>query len=190
MLRKMTVFLSEKALYERLHYEYQRSLSMNRREAIIAGITGITATFAVALTADAQASQEVSPELAQVRALLQAHDEAFTNQDLSGVMACFTEKAAIMGTGPGEIWSGPEEIKVAYQHFFDGFDRGEQKFEYQFRIGGLTSEMGWMMTSGNVYGKKAGKEFAYPLNLSLTVTKNEGKWLVSAMHFSTLTGAA
>jgi uncharacterized protein (TIGR02246 family) len=163
---------------------------MNRREAIIAGITGITATFAVAPTADAQASQEVSPELAQVRALLQAHDEAFTNQDLSGVMACFTEKAAIMGTGPGEIWSGPEEIKVAYQHFFDGFDRGEQKFEYQFRIGGLTPEMGWMMTSGNVYGKKDGKEFAYPLNLSLTVTKNEGKWLVSAMHFSTLTGAA
>jgi len=42
-------------------------------------------------------------------------------------MACFTEKAAIMGSGPGEIWSGPDEIKVAYQHFFDGFDKGEQK---------------------------------------------------------------
>jgi hypothetical protein len=65
-------------------------------------------------------------------------------------MACFTEKAAIMGSGPGEIWSGPEEIKVAYEHFFEGFDKGEQKFEYQLRIGGLTSEMAWMMTAGNI----------------------------------------
>ncbi|HEX3445076.1 MAG TPA: nuclear transport factor 2 family protein [Chthoniobacterales bacterium] len=163
---------------------------MNRREAIIAGVTGIAAAVAVAPAAAAEASQEANPDLDQVRALLQAHDEAFTNQDLDGVMACFTEKAAIMGSGPGEIWSGPDEIKVAYQHFFDGFDKGEQKFEYQFRIGGLTSEMGWMMTSGNVNGKKGEQEFALPLNLSLTVAKKEGKWLFAAMHFSTLTGGA
>jgi ketosteroid isomerase-like protein len=159
---------------------------MNRREAIIAGMAGITATVALAPTTDAE--ERANPELDQVRALLQAHDEAFTNQDLDGVMACFTQKAAIMGSGPGEIWSGPDEIKVAYQHFFDGFDKGEQKFEYQFRIGGLGSEMGWMMTAGNVNGKKDGNEFAFPLNLSLTVVKVAGKWLVAAMHFSTLTG--
>ena len=79
---------------------------------------------------------------------------------------------------------------MAYEHFFEGFDKGEQKFEYQFRIGGLTSEMGWLMTAGNVNGKKDGKDFVFPLNLSLTVAKNEGKWLIAAMHFSTLTGGA
>ena len=163
---------------------------MKRREAIIAGMVGIAATVAVTGTADADTSQETNPELDQVRALLRAHDEALTGQDLNRVMACFTEKAAIMGSGPGEIWSGPDEIKVAYQHFFEGFDKGEQKFEYQFRIGGLTSEMGWMMTAGNVYGKKGGQESDFPLNVSLTVTKNEGKWLIAAMHFSTLTGSA
>jgi len=163
---------------------------MNRREAIIAGVVGISAAVAAAPTADAQASKEANPDLDQIRALLQAHDEAFTKHDLNGVMACFTEKAAIMGSGPGEIWSGPAEIKVAYEHFFEGFDKGEQKFEYQFRIGGVTSEMGWLMTAGNVNGKKDGKEFVFPLNLSLTVAKKEGKWLVAAMHFSTLTGSA
>jgi uncharacterized protein (TIGR02246 family) len=161
---------------------------MNRREAIIAGMAGLTATVAVPLAADAESSETANPELDQIRALLRAHDEAFTNQDLNGVMACFAAKAAIMGTGPGEIWSGPDEIKVAYQHFFEGFDKGKQKFEYQFRIGGLSPEMGWLMTSGNVTGEKEGKEFAYPLNLSLTVSKKSGKWLVDAMHFSTLTG--
>jgi uncharacterized protein (TIGR02246 family) len=163
---------------------------MNRREAIIASVAGITAAVAIAPAADAQAAQEANPDLDQIRALLRAHDEAFTNHDLKGVIACFTEKAAIMGSGPGEIWSGPDEIKVAYEHFFEGFDKGEQKFEYQFRIGGVTSEMGWLMTAGNVNGKKDGKDFVFPLNLSLTVAKNEGKWLIAAMHFSTLTGGA
>jgi uncharacterized protein (TIGR02246 family) len=163
---------------------------MNRREAVIAGMAGVAAVVAATPAADAQASQEANPDLDQIRALLQAHDEAFTNQDLNGVMACFTEKGTIMGSGPGEIWSGPDEIKVAYEHFFQGFDKGEQKFEYQFRIGGVTSEMGWLMTSGNVYGKKGGKDFVYPLNISLTVAKKDGKWLITAMHFSTLTGGA
>ena len=121
----------------------------------------------VAPTADAQASEGDNPDLDQIRTLLRAHDEAFTNHDLNGIMACLTEKAAIMGSGPGEVWSGPDEIKVAYEHFFEGFDKGEQKFEYKFKIGGVTSEMGWLMTAGNVSGKKDGKEFTFPLNLSL-----------------------
>jgi uncharacterized protein (TIGR02246 family) len=162
---------------------------MNRREAIV-GIATITAAVAAAPTAGAETSGEANPELDQVRALLRAHDDAFTNQDLNAVLATFTEEAAVMGSGPGEIWSGPEEIKAAYGQFFQGFDKGEQKFEYQFRIGKLSSEMGWMMTSGNVNGKKTGKDFAFPLNLSLTVEKKDGKWLIAAMHFSTLTNAA
>ncbi len=141
---------------------------------------------------NAQATPADPPEVEPIRALLRAHDEAFTNQDLDGVMACFAAKAAIMGTGPGEVWSGPDEIKTAYQHFFDGFDKGQQHFEYQFRIGGVTTEMGWMMTAGNVTGQKKEKEFAFPVNISLTVAKYDAKWLIAAMHFSTLTsgGAA
>ena len=160
---------------------------MNRREAII-GAVSIAAALPTVVSV--QASPSENPEVEPIRALLKAHDEAFTNQDMNGVLACFTKTAAIMGSGPGEIWSGLDEIKVAYEHFFQGFDKGRQKFEYQFRIGGLTSEMGWMMTSGNVTGKKDDKEFAFPVNISLTVAKDSGRWLIAAMHFSTLTGAS
>jgi hypothetical protein len=76
---------------------------MNRREAIIAGMAGVTAAVAVASTADAQGSEGANPDLDQIRALLRAHDEAFTNHDINGIMACFTEKAAIMGSGPGVV---------------------------------------------------------------------------------------
>jgi|ERR1700722_10792285 len=164
---------------------------MNRREAIIAAVTaGVASAVAVPTVSKAEASVAERPEVEPIRALLRAHDEAFTNQDLKGVLACFATKSAIMGTGPGEIWSGPDEIKTAYEHFFHGFDKGEQHFEYQFRIGGVTPKMGWMMTSGNVTGKKDGKEFAFPVNISLTVAKNDEKWLIASMHFSTLTGEA
>jgi hypothetical protein len=40
-----------------------------------------------------------------------------------------------------------DEIKVTSEHFFEGFDKGEQKFEYQFKIGGVTADMGWLMAS-------------------------------------------
>jgi len=160
---------------------------MNRREAILAGVAGIAAAAVAAPPAGrAQAPTAESPELEPIRALLEAYDKAFTNHDLDGVMASLSEKCAIMGTGPGEIWSGPDEIKGAHEHFFDGFDKGEQHFEYEFNIGGVTSEMGWMLTSGNVTGKKDGNEFAFPLNVSLTVAKDTGKWLILAMHFSIL----
>jgi len=159
---------------------------MNRREAIIAAAVSIAAALPSVVNAEASENPEVEP----IRALLKAHDEAFTSHNLDGVMACLTEKAAIMGTGPGEIWSGPDEIKVAYEHFFQGFDEGKQKYEYQFKIAQVGTDMGWLMTSGNITGEKGGKEFAYPINLSLTVAKNAGKWLIAAMHFSTLTGAS
>jgi uncharacterized protein (TIGR02246 family) len=160
---------------------------MTRKEAIVTGLLGVVA-MAVP-TAQAEESKEANPEVEKIRALLKAHDEAMTSHDLKGVMACFTEKPAIMGTGPGEIWVGPDEIKVAYEHFFEGFDKGEQNFDYQFKIGNVTADMGWLMASGNITGKKDGKDFAFPVNVSLTVVKNGGNWQIAAMHFSTLTGA-
>jgi ketosteroid isomerase-like protein len=161
---------------------------MNRREAILAGVTGIAAAVAVPSAGIAQTSEGGNPELDPIRALLEAYDKAFTAHDLDGVMACMSAKAAILGTGPGEIWSGPDEIKVAHEHFFDGFDKGEQNFDYEFNLGGVISETAWLLTSGNVSGKKDGNEFAFPLNVSLTVAKDAGKWLIVSMHFSILAG--
>jgi uncharacterized protein (TIGR02246 family) len=162
---------------------------MTRKEAIITGVAGLSVLTMAAPAARAEDSKEANPEVEKIRALLKAHDEAMTNHDLKGVIACFSEKAAVMGTGPGEIWVGPDAIKVAYEHFFEGFDKGEQNFEYQFKIGGVTADMGWLMASGNITGKKGAKDFAFPINISLTVAKNAGAWQIAAMHFSTLTGA-
>jgi uncharacterized protein (TIGR02246 family) len=163
---------------------------MNRKEAIM-GIATIAAAVAVPSVASAQKpeaeAEAENPELEPIRALLKAYDTAFTNHDINGVMATLSEKAAIMGSGPGEIWSGADEIKAAHQHLFEGFDAQQQGFDYEFNIGQVTSDTAWMLTSGNVTGTKDGKEFTFPVNISLTAIKQGGKWLIAAMHFSTLT---
>ena len=161
---------------------------MNRKEAIM-GISTIAAAAAVPSVASAQKpeAEAQSPELEPIRALLQAYDTAFTNHDLPGVMATMSDKAAIMGSGPGEIWAGADEIKAAHQHLFEGFDAKQQGFDYEFNIGQVTGDTAWMLTSGNVNGTKGGKEFTFPINISLTAVKQGGKWLIAAMHFSTVT---
>ena len=159
---------------------------MNRRTVIAAGVAGITAAAA---TTKANAASD-NPELDKIKDLLSAHDKAMTAHDLDGVMATLAADAAIMGTGPGEMYTGSDQIKEAYEHFFMVFDKGAQNFEYTSRVGGLSSEMGWLMTSGDVTGKREGKDFAYPLNISLTVSKGGDDWKIAGMHFSTLTGEA
>lgn len=161
---------------------------MNRRDAMIAGLAGISAVATLSQKAQAAEKKADNPELEKAKAVFKAHDAAMANHDLNGVMATLAENATIMGTGPGEIWSGPEELKTAYEHFFEGFDKGQQEMEFQFKIGKLGRDMGWLMTSGNVKGKKDGKDFERPLNLSVTVAKVGGQWKIAAMHFSTLTG--
>ena len=91
---------------------------MTRKEALLTGVAGLSALALSGSGAQAADLQKDNPEVARIRALLKAHDEAMTNHDLKGVMACLAERAAIMGTGPGEVWVGPGEIKTAYKHFF------------------------------------------------------------------------
>ncbi len=139
------------------------------------------------LNAEEKAVQ--NPELAKIREVLKAHDDATTSHDLSAVMAVLAPKAVIMGTGPGELWTGEEDLKMAYGNFFKDYDKGEQDFIYHVVNGGLSAEMGWIVASGDIKGKKDGKEFAYPMNVSATVSKVDGAWKISMMHYSTLVAA-
>jgi uncharacterized protein (TIGR02246 family) len=161
---------------------------MNRRESILKSLAGITA--AAALTSKASAAEPTTdnPELEAIRAVIKAHDDALSQHDLNGVLATMTPNAVVMGCGPGELWSGSAEIKDAYLKFFEGFDKGEQEYHYNYRFGGLSSDMGWLTTSGEIKGKKNGKPVAFPINISLTAVKSGGAWLIASIHYSTLTG--
>jgi hypothetical protein len=79
----------------------------------MAGAASIAVAVAIPPVASAQASEaNDNSDLEPIRALLDAHDAAFTNHDLEGVRA-----AAIMGCGPREIWSGSDESKRIKRRF-------------------------------------------------------------------------
>ena len=166
-------------------YNDMKNTRIDRRNLLATAVVGVS--FSAALSSHAKDGAD-HPELEKVRALLKAHDDAMTNHDLPGVLATLADDAVVMGSGPGDLWVGQKDLKMAYEHFFMVYDKGEQEFEYLSRKGGLSSEMGWLVAAGNVTGKLKGKEFAYPLNVSLTVEKKSGDWKMAAMHFSTLTG--
>ena len=135
---------------------------MNRRNTFIAGLAGITTVASITPKAVAEDPQAENPALEVIRAVFKAHDDAMTKHDVEGVLATMAPNAVIMGTGPDEIWSGAEEIKEAYRHFFEGYDKGQQDFHYNFKFGGLSSEMGWLAVSGEINAKKDGKACCFP----------------------------
>lgn len=129
-------------------------------------------------------------EIIEAREALKAHDEAFNNHDLEGVLATFADKEGVilMGTGPGEYWVGKQEIAEAYKQMFKGFDKGSQKFDYKFRYGGISSEMAYLTTAGLVTLTDQGEEHEFVLNTSLVAEKIDGAWKLVSLHYSNLTG--
>lgn len=162
---------------------------MNRRTYISSLVGAASTVSAVSALAKGEEEKSANPELEKVRDLLEKYHEGMSAHDVKAVLATMTKRAAIMGTGPGEIWKGPEEVKDAEEHFFSKFDKGTQHFDYQFKIGDLGKDVGWLMASGNLKAKKDGKDLEVPMNLSLTVEKFDGEWKIAALHFSTFTSA-
>ena len=160
--------------------------------AAVATMLGATAISASAAESDEYTKKErpQREEIPEIRALLKAHDTAFTNHDLEGVLATYADSDAVvlMGTGSGELWHGKEEIKGAYTEMFKGFDKGEQNFDYKFRTGGIHDASAWLTTAGVVKLKHEGKEHEFVLNLSLVLEKKGDAWKIISLHYSNLPG--
>jgi uncharacterized protein (TIGR02246 family) len=162
------------------------TMTLPRRNVAVAVALG---AMAAATESFAQGAKP-GPEIEALKALLDAHDKAFTAHDEKGVLALFAPNATILGTGPGEIWGGHEEIASAYAHFFENFDAGKQKAESLFRDGHVIGDMAWLLSVSKISMTKGAKTVEVGLNLSVVFEKGAGKWLIRAMHFSNLTGGA
>lgn len=163
-------------------------VSEGRRAATLAA--SLVPAAAAGLTPRAVRAAEQTTEdaaTAEVRALLQAHDKALTAHDLDGLLKTFSPKAAVVGTGPGELWVGPDEISFAYKHFFEGFDAGKQSFQYLWWQGHVSGDTAWLTTVGRVSMTRAGQAHEFGLNISLVAEKTGGRWSISSLHFSNLT---
>lgn len=173
---------------------------MKRRELMMAGLGLVGAAATALAVGEDQAAGEkavklvdsdVNPEtVAGIKAVLMEHDRAFTSNDLDGVLSTYHKgpHTVLMGTGPGEMWAGLEEIGEAYKHFFADFDKGTQDFKYHYLNAATLGDVAWMTVMGDVSAAKGEKKIAFAMNASVVFAKDAGKWQVRQFHFSNLTG--
>ena len=125
---------------------------------------------------------------AEVKEMIQRHDKAFTQQNMEAVLGTYapTGEIVLMGTGPGEVWIGKEQIQSAYEHFFADFDKGTFASDCGWKSGDVKDDMGWIMAVCKCTDSKDGKKREYGLNISGALQKVDGKWYFRTMHFSNL----
>lgn len=159
-------------------------------------LVAMIASFVVgpALASKQENKNAAEPEnktAAEVREMLQNHDEALNQQNMKGVLATFapTGEIVLMGTGPGELWVGKEQIQSAYEHFFQDFEKGTLVSDCGWKSGNVKDDMGWIMAVCKCTDSKDGKKRVYGLNISGTLQKVDGKWYFRTMHFSNLSPA-
>jgi uncharacterized protein (TIGR02246 family) len=151
--------------------------------AALGGMTAAVPVLAQTKPADPTAVEAL-------KTLLDAYHKAFSAHDLPAVLELFAPNAVMVGTGPGEIWGGPEEIGTAHKNFFQLFDPGKQKQEPKFRDGHVLGDMAWLVAMSNVSLTKGATTTAFGLNASVIFEKTGGAWLIRVFHLSNVAAAA
>lgn len=153
----------------------------------------VTVICALILTFSAvEGRAQKSADLSQIVALLQKHDDALNQHDLDGIMSVFapSEKILVLGTGPGERWSGKDEIRSAYAEIIKDFDKGTSTRDCYWKTGEILGDTAWLAAMCKFADSKDGKKREYELNASGVLRRIGGKWYFQSLHLSNLTGGA
>ena len=151
------------------------------------GGTNREATDSAANTNAKPTVAKVNPD--EVRALLSAHDKALSEKNIDALMSTFStdSNTVVLGTGVEERWMGPQEIKTAYTEMFKDYDPGTMQCDCsQFKSSGASDDgtMAWLAASCNCKDSLQGKARDYKLNVSGTVSKQNGNWHFVSLHMS------
>jgi ketosteroid isomerase-like protein len=152
------------------------------------GIMMLTLLTCLALVSPGLAGQGNSKIMAAVKTVMEQHSQAFNAQDLKGVMTLYASNpnTVLMGTGPGEAYVGDEAIGGAYDQLFTRFEANTVSSKYDWIAVGSKGNFAWfaVTTTMETTVNKEKKERAF--NMSGTLLKEKGKWLILIMHFSRL----
>jgi ketosteroid isomerase-like protein len=131
------------------------------------------------------------PARVDIAEMLKKHDEAMNQHNLEGVMAFYASgpKTMMLGTGPGEKFQGPTEIKAAYSEMFKDYDKGTLKHDCYWKDGRGSGNVVWGAAMCKMSDSKGDKYREYELNVSAVAEKQGGKWLFTLLHYSNLVGS-
>lgn len=124
-----------------------------------------------------------------VIAAWQQHDKALSEHDIDGVLAVWAdgEDSVLLGTGPGERWVGKEEIREAYENFFEDFDPYTMQSVCGWYVLGAQGDIAWGVTECDFTDSLDGDAREFPINFSVVLVNQDESWKFRTLHFSTLT---
>ena len=163
---------------------------MSRRLAMLALLLGAGAIAFVAQSrmSSARADEPKGGVGAEAIAAVDAYNKAIARKDLEACMAAYAPgpDVVLLGTGPGERWQGPDEIREAHVNFFSTFDK--EVSEPTWRLARGSGDVAWVASMAHVTDFFKGEKNEFSLNISTVLVKKEGKWQIALCHFSNLTG--
>ncbi len=142
----------------------------------------------LALASPCMAQQRDAKVNADIKALVEQHNKAFSAQDLKGVMDLYSSdpNTVLMGTGPGESYVGDEAIGGAYDQFFSRFAANTLTFKYDWVSVGSRGTVAWFAVTTTIEGTVNNEKKERVFNMSGALENVKGKWRIVSLHFSRL----
>jgi len=124
------------------------------------------------------------PTQAAVRATLQQWKDAYSQQDVDGVLAVIAPDDDVVGigTGPDEWRVGPEEFKAQLERDFSQAEALAVAYEPV-----VVSEAGpvaWVAGRASVQARVDGQDLALAGRFTAVLEHRDGRWLLVQTHFS------
>lgn len=124
----------------------------------------------------------------EIVAAFQAYTEAVAHKNIDRAMAAFApgQDTMVLGTGKGETWGGPEEIREAHLQFFKDYEK--ETAEPVWRNIKVSGDVAWYAGMSRFVDESQGKQNEFFMNISAVLQKQQGKWRIVLLHVSNPTG--
>jgi len=112
--------------------------------------------------------------------------QSYVEGDIEGALAVFASDPDVVciGTGPGEILIGPDEIRRQIECDFTGFETAS--YEWKWHSMSARGNIAWVASELVLRTRlrKGGKEWNPSLRFTAVMERREDKWLIVQSHAS------
>lgn len=144
--------------------------------------------FCFALASPCLAKQGEDKTIAEIKTVIEKHNQALNAHDLKGLMTLYSSDSntILMGTGPGEAYVGEEGVSGAYNQFFNRFKSDTVSFTYDWISVESKGGIAWFAVTTTMSGTVNNEQKERAFNVSGLLMKQKGGWRIVSMHFSRL----
>jgi ketosteroid isomerase-like protein len=112
--------------------------------------------------------------------------EAYQNNDFDAVMCCYASDPDVVSidTGKDEKYSGPEQLRHAYERDFAQSESVSMTFDWLLVSAAAAGNVAWLASDITVHVHVSGKDRTLSGRQTGVMENRDGNWLLVQGHFS------